>query len=261
VGWSSLTPEQRAFQATKMAIHAAMVDRMDREIGRVLETLRNLGVFDNTLILFASDNGASAEQIIRGDGHDRAAPPGSAGSFLGLGPGWSTVANTPFRRHKSWTHEGGIATPLIAHWPAGIAARGDLRRAPGHLVDIAPTLLEVTGVTSPAAWNGEPRPELPGMSLVSAFASDVIPERNALYFKHNDNRALRVGDWKIVASGPDAPWELYNLREDRTERNDLAGRFPGKVKELAELWSRRDAEYARQGATGRPLPKAAAGGS
>jgi arylsulfatase len=123
VQWASLTPEQRELQATKMAIHAAMIDRMDREIGRVLGQLRSMGTYRDTVILFVSDNGASAEQIIRGDEHDPAAPPGSWRTFLCLGPGWSTAANTPFRLHKSWVHEGGISSPLIAHGRAGLRAR------------------------------------------------------------------------------------------------------------------------------------------
>ena len=130
-----------------MAIHAAMVDRMDREIGRVLDQLRAMGALDNTLILFLSDNGASAEIMVRDDGHDPSAPPGSAASHLCLGPGWSTVANTPFRRHKTWVHEGGISTPLIVHWPQGIAARGELRHDPGHVIDLVPTILEAAGAT------------------------------------------------------------------------------------------------------------------
>ncbi|MEX0977649.1 MAG: sulfatase-like hydrolase/transferase, partial [Pirellulales bacterium] len=134
--WSELTDQQRAFQAQKMAVHAAMVDRMDREIGRILEQLQAMGQFDNTLILFASDNGASAEIMVRGDGHDPSAPAGSAATFLCLGPGWSSAANSPFRRHKTWVHEGGIATPLVVHWPRGIASKGELRRDPAHLVDV-----------------------------------------------------------------------------------------------------------------------------
>ncbi len=126
--WSELTDEQRRFQATKMAIHAAMVDRMDQEIGRVIAQLKAMGAFDNTLILFASDNGASAEIMVRDGGHDPAAAPGSAATYLCLGPGFSSACNTPLRRHKTWVHEGGISTPLIVHWPAGIAARG--RTAP-----------------------------------------------------------------------------------------------------------------------------------
>ena len=126
--WSELTDEQRRFQATKMAIHAAMVDRMDQEIGRIIAQLKAMNAFENTLIFFASDNGASAEIMVRDGGHDPAAPPGSAKSYLCLGPGFSSACNTPFRRHKTWVHEGGISTPLIVHWPAGISAQG--RTAP-----------------------------------------------------------------------------------------------------------------------------------
>src|SRR5207237_787828 len=127
VAWDSLTKEQQQFQATKMAIHAAMIDRMDREIGRILAQLKSMQALDNTLLFFLSDNGASAEMMIREDGHDPAAPPGSAKTHLCLGPGWSSVANTPFRRHKTWVHEGGISTSLIVHWPQQIKARGELR--------------------------------------------------------------------------------------------------------------------------------------
>ena len=259
VPWTELSAEQQQFQATKMAIHAAMVDRMDREIGRVLEQLRAMQAFNNTLILFASDNGASAEQIIRGDMHDPGVPLGSAKSYLGLGPGWSTAANTPFRKHKHWTHEGGVSTPLIAHWPAGIAAKGELRRAPGHLVDIAPTLLELAGVAAPKTFHEEPRPSFPGRSLVASFANEDTRPREPLFFKHQDNRALRHGDWKITAAGADAAWELYDLASDRSEMHDLAAKQPEKVKELAELWTARSTEYAQQGATGAPLPRAGQG--
>ncbi len=252
VAWDSLTPEQQAFQAGKMAIHAAMVDRMDREIGRVLAQLDATGHRDDTLILFASDNGASAEQLIRGDGHDPAAPLGSAQTFLGLGPGWSTAANTPFRLHKSWVHEGGIATPFIASWPAGIAARGEFRPTPAHLVDVLPTLLDLAGIVPPTTRNGESRPPLAGRSLVPAFGADVRVERDFLYFKHVGHRALRVGDWKLVAV-KDGPWELYDLGHDRVELHDLAAAHPDKVRELAAIWARHDEEFRLQGATGKPL--------
>jgi arylsulfatase len=255
IAWDRLTPEQQRFQATKMAIHAAMVDRMDREIGRVLDRVRAMGAEENTLVMFASDNGATAEQIIRGDRHAPGAVPGSAESYLGLGPGWSTVANTPFRRHKSWTHEGGIATPLVVSWPAGIASHGALRHTPSHLIDVVPTLLELAGIAPPSAWRGEARPALPGRSLVPCFAGDATIERDALFFKHQGNRGLRVGDWKIVASGDDSPWELYNLATDRVEVHNLAEKDPARVEKLAAMWTQRDAEYARQGATGKPLGK------
>src|SRR5207237_7964803 len=129
---NELTDKQKPFKAATMPIHAAMIDRMDREMGRVVDQIRAMNALDNTLIMFLSDNGASAEIMVRDDGHDPALPPGSAGTHLCLGPGWSTVSNTPFRMHKTWVHEGGIATPLVVHWPSGVASRGELRRGPGH---------------------------------------------------------------------------------------------------------------------------------
>jgi arylsulfatase len=256
VAWESLTTEQKEFQATKMAIHAAMVDRIDLEIGRVLSALEASGHRDDTIVLFASDNGASAELIIRGDGYDPSTPPGSAASYLCLGPGWSTAANTPLRLHKSWNHEGGISTPLIVRWPAGIPARGEIRHTPTHFVDIVPTLLELAGLTAPASWNGKARPPLAGRSLVPSFAKDVTIEHPPFFFKHEGNRGLIVGDWKIVAV-KGGPWELYDLSRDRIESNDLAASRPNKVRRLAATWSRLDEEYHRQGATGSPVPKAA----
>lgn len=257
VPWRELTEEQQQFQAAKMAVHAAMVDRIDQEVGRILAQLQKMGVSDNTMIFFASDNGASAEQIIRGDGHSAGSVPGSAESYLGLGPGWSTVSNTPFRRHKSWNHEGGISTPLVVHWPKGISARGELRTTPSHLVDIAPTVLELAGVPVPKTWQSESRPALPGRSLAASFGKDVPLEHEPIFFKHMENRGLRVGNWKIVASGKDSPWELYDLARDRAESHDVAAKYPEKLADLSAKWSQLDAEYARQGATGSPLPQRA----
>jgi len=247
VAWQELTPEQQEFQAAKMAVHAAMIDRMDREIGRVLAQIRAMGAAENTLVLFASDNGASAEQIIRGDGHDQTAAPGSAKTFLCLGPGWSTAANTPLRLHKSWVHEGGISTPLIASWPRGISARGELRRTPGHVIDIVPTLLELTGARPTPTWNGATPPPLPGRSLVPALARDVPIARDFLFFSHIDNHALRVGDWKIAATRVDpTAWQLFDLAHDRSETVDLAGEQPERVREMAARWQQLDKEYRQQ---------------
>lgn len=246
--WSELTDEQRRFQATKMAIHAAMVDRMDREIGRIVEQLKAMGAYDNTLIFFASDNGASAEIMVRHGGHDPNAPPGSAASYLCLGPGFSSAANTPFRRHKTWVHEGGISTPLIVHWPQGIAARGELRHTPGHVIDIVPTVLELAGVARPTQCDGEPVPPAPGKSLVAALAGDFEIPRESLWWLHEGNRAVRVGDWKLVAAKDD-PWELYDLRTDRAEQHNLADKMPEKTKELAQVWQSqadRFSELAKQ---------------
>jgi arylsulfatase len=245
VGWDELTDEQKRFQAQKMEVHAAMVHRMDREIGRVIEQLKSMGALDNTLILFVSDNGASAEQIIRGDGHDQAAAPGSRESFLCLGPGWSTAANTPFRYHKSWVHEGGVASPLIAHWPKGITARGGLRHAPGHFVDLVPTILEVTGTGAAPAWRAPDAPPLAGVSLAPALVDDVEIPRDGIFFSHIGHRALRVGDWKLV-SVKDGPWELYDLKRDRSELHDLAADQPDRVADMAAQWTHRAETYHKQ---------------
>ena len=244
VAWDTLNDAQREFQANKMAIHAAMVDRMDQEIGRVIAQVKAMGALDNTLILFLSDNGASAEMMVRGDGHDPAAPMGSAATFLSIGPGWSTMCNTPYRRHKTWVHEGGIATPLIVQWPKGIAAKGELRRTPGHLVDVVPTLLELAGGAAPTEWAGKPCPPAPGISLVPLFTRDGSVAHDNLWWQHEGNRALRAGDIKIVAAGKDAPWELYNLRTDRAEAYNLADTMPDKVKELAAQWTKQLDSYS-----------------
>ncbi len=155
LAWTELTPAQKRLQATKMAIHAAMVDRMDQEIGRVLDQIRKMGAWDNTLIVFLSDNGADSTLLVRGDGHDQAAAPGSAQTFLCIGPGWATASNTPFRRHKIWVHEGGISTPFIVHWPTVIKAGGQLRHTPAHIVDFVPTVLQLAGVTPPEEFKGK----------------------------------------------------------------------------------------------------------
>jgi arylsulfatase A-like enzyme len=249
--WTELTPAQREFQADKMAIHAAMVDRMDREIGRVIAQLKAMGAFENTLIVFASDNGASAEIMVRGGGHDPKAPPGSAQTYLCLGPGWSSASNTPFRRHKTWVHEGGIASPFIVHWPAGIRARGELRRTPAHLIDVVPTVLELAGATKPATIQGHPVPPAPGRSLVPAFAADVTVPRDFLWWEHEGNRAVRVGDWKLVAL-KGGGWELYDLARDRGEQHNLAAAQPGKVRELEAIWTRHFEETKRLAFTDPP---------
>jgi arylsulfatase len=243
IPWERLTDEQREFQAAKMAIHAAMIDRMDREIGRVLDQLRAMKALDDTLVLFLSDNGASAEIMVRDDGHDPKADPGSAKSHLCLGPGWSTVANTPFRRHKTWVHEGGICTPLIAHWPKGIAAHGELRHNPGHLIDLVPTILELTGGKRFEKWQGRPVPPAPGKSLVPVFQRDNTVAHDELWWAHEGNRAIRVGNWKLVAAGAKGPWELFDLSADRCETTDLAARHPDKVRELERLWKQRMDEF------------------
>jgi arylsulfatase A-like enzyme len=255
VAWSSLTQEERRFQATKMAIHAAMVDRMDQEIGRVLEQLRLMGALDNTIVMFASDNGTSAEFLNRGDKHDSSAPPGSGGSFLCLGPGWSTVGNTPFRLHKSWVHEGGIATPFIVHWPKGIAAKGELRHAVGHVIDVVPTILDIVGAKPQKQWNGVDAPPLPGRSLAGAFQKDVKVSRDYLFFHHENNHALRIGDWKLVSKRPNTnDYALYDLSKDRSEQADVAADQTNRVQKMKQQWQEIEDSFRKLAG---PLPPAA----
>ena len=242
VPWDKLTAKQKAFQADKMAVHAAMVYSMDKAIGRVLEQLRTMNAFENTLVLFLSDNGSSAEIMVRGDGHDPKAPLGSAFTYLCLGAGWSTACNTPFRKHKTWTHEGGIRTPLVVHWPKGIEARGELRGAVGHVIDIVPTLLELAGVQPVETSKGKSVPVAPGKSLVRAFSNDEAGERDALWWSHDGHRALRLNDWKLVAF-KGAPWELFDLAADPAETRNLAANHPEKVAALEKRWLAMQEEF------------------
>jgi arylsulfatase len=234
VPWKDLSSEQKDFQSIKMAIHAAMIHRMDIEIGRVLEKIKSMGAFENTVIIFLSDNGASAEIIVRGDGHDKTAPPGSGRTFLSLGPGWSSAANTPFRLHKSWVHEGGISTPFIVYWQKGLNTRGELRKNPAHVIDIVPTILELAGCDIQKAFHPEAPPP-PGKSLVPVFKKDNTVQHDYFWWFHDGNKAIRVGDWKLVCDHK-KPWELYNLKNDRSETKNLVSKYPKKAQELADKW-------------------------
>ena len=236
VPWSTLNDEQKGFQRMKMAIHAAMITRTDTEIGKIVKQVDAMGAARDTVFLFLSDNGASAEQLIRGDGHDRNAPPGSAATHLGLGPGWSSNSNAPFRLHKSWVNEGGISSPLIVNWPNGIKDQNKLRHEPCHFVDILPTLVDLAG---------GPVPKLSGRSIAPAFNKDGTAAHEFIYFHHNNNRAIRMGDWKVVSTGKGGPWELYNIKKDRGEQYNLAASQPDRVKKMAALWQQKEDEFAR----------------
>jgi len=232
--WNSLTPAEQDRFDQIMAIYAACVDRMDQAVGRLIASLRERGALDNTLILFMSDNGGNAEKgpngILEGSGE-----PGSADSNVFCGESWANLENTPFRRYKHFNHEGGISTPLIAHWPAGIVTKGELRTQPGHVIDIMTTCVAVSGANYPAEFNGKPILPMEGRSLLPAFANKPI-ERDALYWEHEGNAAVRTGDWKLVRRGREGSWELYDLKADRTELNDLSLKHPEMVKELAAKW-------------------------
>lgn len=231
--WQSLTPEQQDRFDHIMAIYAAVMVRMDAAIGRLVAHLRSTGTLDNTLILFMSDNGGNAEGGV--DGTTQGREWGSAASNVFCGQSWATLENTPFRRYKHFNHEGGIATPLIAHWPARISDAGALRRQPGHLIDIMATCVEVAGATYPTEMKGKPILPMEGRSLLPAFAGQPI-QREALYWEHEGNAAVRVGDMKLVRHGRNGAWELYDLAADRTELNDCAASKPEVAKDLAAKW-------------------------
>ena len=233
--WESLTSAEKDSWDTRMAIYAAMIYRMDIGVGRIVEQLKKMDAFENTLILFLSDNGSSAEYIVRGDRHDPNAPPGSGGSYLCLEVGWSNASNTPLRMHKSWVHEGGIATPLIAHWPDGIAARGAITHQTGHVIDILPTIADLADALIPEEYEGHALPRSPGKSLAPVFQGRQRAAPDFLFWEHIGNKAIRKGDWKLVKEH-NGPWELYNLDTDRSEVHDLSGSHPGIVDALAGQW-------------------------
>lgn len=235
--WSSLTADEQENWATRMAIHAGMIHCVDRGIGRLVRQLKAMNAFENTLILFLSDNGASAEYIVRGDGHDPQADPGSGATYLCLEVGWSNASNTPFRQHKMWTHEGGIATPLIAHWPNGLepALRGGITHQVGHVIDIVPTVLEIAETDPPDHFDGIAVPDVTGRSLLPILRGESRQPHEFLFWEHVGNRALRQGDWKLVGEdGGD--WELYDLSADRSETTNLASEHPDRVARMAHTW-------------------------
>jgi arylsulfatase A-like enzyme len=246
--WKDLSEEQKKYQATKMAIHAAMIDRTDKEFGRILEQLEKMDALDNTLIMILSDNGASAEILVRGEGHDPNAAPGSEDSYLCLGPGWSSNCNTPFRRHKIWVHEGGVSTPLVVSWPKHINTDSELRHDMGHCIDFLPTFLDLAGLNENDIERKD-APPLPGKSLAPAFIKDNSVERSHIYFHHEGNRALRAGNYKLVNESlvnrgtENDAWALYDLSVDRCEMNDLSKEMPEKCEEMQKLWQEFENNY------------------
>jgi arylsulfatase len=241
--------EHKEWEIRRMATHAAMVSIMDRGIGRVIDALRQTGRFDNTLVMFLSDNGASREIIQGKKGRHGAFPrggtnpdimPGPADTYASFGPEWANASNTPFRLYKKDAYEGGTATPLVVHWPKGIPARGEIRHQPGHVIDLMPTVTELSGAGYPAQRRSVEVTPMQGVSLVSAFRGEKLPDR-ALFFEHEGNRALRMGRWTLVASHGKA-WQLHDVSADRTESRDLASENPEKTAELKTLyqeWARR----------------------
>lgn len=233
--WDTLSEEDQDRFDHIMAIYAAMLDRVDRSIGNLVAGLEERGILDNTLILFLSDNGGNAEAGPRGRYEGRR--PGGPGSTVFLGQCWATLNNTPFRRYKHFTHEGGISTPLISHWPAGIpeSRRGKLETQPGHLVDVMATAVELAGAKYPGEYKGHAIQPMEGVSLLPAFEGKTLVRENPIFFEHEGNRALRKGKWKLVMKLL-GPWELYDIEADRTEQNDLIDEHPELAQALIAEW-------------------------
>lgn len=277
--WSDDIPD-RAWELANMEVYAAMVDEMDKGIGRVVASLADQGQLENTLIFFLQDNGACAEELqwvkpqpeekdlipmapgelqtamvpsITRDGKPiklmKDAMPGPPESYTAYGLNWANASNTPFREYKHWVHEGGISTPLIVHWPKGIQAKGELRTVPTHLIDIMATCVEVGQGSYPSTLNGQDIQPMEGKSLVSVFSQDEL-EREALYWEHEGNRAVRMGKWKLVSKASKkrsflwdkkeelqpADWELFDMEKDRTELNNIATQHPELVEKMAAMW-------------------------
>lgn len=272
----------KEWQAQCMEVYAAMVDNMDQGIGRIMKELKSKGEFENTLIFYLQDNGACAEAygcgktyippegelvlhpMAPGELQTEMVPkytrdgrpvrvgygvrPGPADTFIGYAMEWANASNTPFRMFKHWSHEGGIATPLIVHWPAGIKARGEYRNQPSQLVDIMATCVDLGGASYPEVFKGHKIHPMAGTSLAPSFEDRPL-DKEFLYWEHEGNRAIRKGKWKLVSRACRWPfdheeydllplrfWELYDLEADRTENYNLASRYPDLVSELAAEW-------------------------
>jgi len=230
-----------ALMSMKMEIYAAMIDRMDQGIGRIVSSLEANGIGGNTMVVFLADNGGCAEYSIYGGlmapkRHNTFEENGDRLSYDSYGEGWACASNTPFRYYKHYTHEGGISTPLIVHWPARAKADGKYRRQVGHIIDIMPTFLAAADGTYPAKYNGNAIQPMEGKSLLPAIEGNGEIEREHLCWEHHGNRAIRMGDWKLVARSETGPWELYDMKADRTETNNLASKKPALVKRMNDAW-------------------------
>ena len=232
--WESMQPWRQSYEANRMTTLAAMIDRVDQEVGRLIDDLRTNQELDNTLILFVSDNGACP--------YDRKRPqlnvePTNGDVSLGDSTGWAWARNSPFRYYKQNQFEGGISTPAIVHWPAGLKTkRGSVTDSPAHLIDVMPTLAELAGCEIPSRWTDRDLRPVSGVSLSSVFRGQTTRPDRPIHFLFSSDRALRLGDWKAVSFRSEA-WELYNVAEDRTELNDLAKTHPDRLKSMVKQWT------------------------
>lgn len=230
--WDSLSDAHKAEETRKMEVYAAMIDRLDQNIGRILTALEETNRNENTLILFVSDNGASAEVVRLEDDYGEI---GSLTRWASLGPNWANVSNTPFRFYKNYSYEGGINTPMIAFWPGKIAA-GSFSSFPGHFIDVMATLVEITGASYPEEFNGMPVTPLQGESLLPAFQGAATGRSKPLFWEWSRGQAVRDGNWKLVRWGKENPWDLYKISEDPTEMENLAADHPALVRDMEQLF-------------------------
>ena len=234
--WDDMPEAKRKDLAQRMEIYAAQVDCLDQNVGKLVAKLKELEQFENTLILFLSDNGCSSEGGPGGFSNGKkGAPIGTGLSHASAGLEWANASDTPFRKFKGHTREGGTASPLIAHWPAGISSRDELRQPVGHVIDLMPTLVEISGASYPESVGGKDIKPMEGVSLVPAFKSDSETLERNLFWEHYGRKAVRRGDWKAVGLNK-GPWELYDLKNDPTEISDLAVKHPERTAELKASW-------------------------
>lgn len=226
----------------KMAVYAAQIDRMDQNIGKILAKLKDIGAEDNTIVMFLSDNGACHETGPLGfDSRKNGLPPGGVDSYMSYGQSWANAGNTPFRLFKKYTHEGGIATPLIVRWPAVIKNKGALTNQPGHIIDVMATCIDVADAKYPEKFRAGQVTPFEGKSLLPVFRGKKRSPHEYLFWEHVKHEAVRHGKWKLVASRR-GNWELYDLENDRTELNNLADKYPDIVRRLRtkyQQWAQR----------------------
>lgn len=243
----------KEWDARAMSVHAAMIDRMDQGIGRIINTLRETGELENTIIVFLSDNGASPEDCMKyGPGFDRPGEtrdgrkisypvnkdvlPGPQTTFASIGERWANVANTPFQYAKAQSYEGGVRTPMIAFWPKGIQSKGSVNNHVGHVMDFMATFIDAAKAKYPTVYKGRSITPTTGISMLPVFKGEKAPRHNDLYNEHFKARYIRDDEWKLVSHSNDTTWHLYRIKDDQTELNDLAKQYPEVVHRLADRW-------------------------
>jgi len=232
--WNELEDSVRSSEIKKMEVYAAMIDRMDQNIGKLLAKLKEVGKDDNTLIMFVSDNGASSEMVRISDDYGEI---GSMTLWSSLGGDWANVGNTPFRYFKNYSYEGGINTPCIAYWPGKIKSNS-FSEFPGHFIDIMSTLVDITGAEYPSTYNNQEITPMQGQSLLPVFNGEKTEREKPIFWEWRRGQAVYANGYKIVKNGLDKPFDLYNLQQDPTETQNLADENPEKVKEMEQLFDK-----------------------